>query len=381
MMHPRLYTPGPTSVPPQTLEVLSRPIIHHRTSEFRAAFDEVQAGLKYCYQTKNDVYVITGSGTSAFEAGLLTTIAPGMKVLNINNGKFAERWGQQCRHFGIDVTDRELEYGTHITAERMADELSKDSYHAVILTHSETSTATACDMAAVAKAVREKAPDALLIVDGITSIGALPFRMDEWDIDVAVTGSQKALMLPPGLGFVSLSDRAWAAVEENKGQTPFYLDLRRYRKSAADNDTPFTPANTLIHALAVSLKMIHDEGIDNVWKRTAAHANVVREGMKGMGLSVFSKQPSDSVTAINYPQGVDDGFRSLLKKRHGMNVAAGQAQMQGKLFRVNHMGYTDVYEALAVVAATEHVLKSLGQPIDLGAGVAAAQKAMGKFFE
>ena len=379
-MKHRLYTPGPTSVPPETLEVLARPIIHHRTPEFRAAFEQVVEGLKYVYQTANDVYIITGSGTAAFEAGLVTTVAPGKTVLNINNGKFGERWGKQCRKFGIDVTDRELEYGTHVTPESMADELDQAQYDAVIVTHSETSTATACDMEAVAKVVREKAPDALLIVDGITAIGALPFRMDAWGIDVAVTGSQKALMLPPGLGFVSLSERAWKAAEENKGQSPFYLDLRAYRKSAADNDTPFTPANTLVHALAVSLAMIQDEGIEQVWKRTRAHASAVREGMTALGLSLFSQMPADSVTAVNYPEGVDDAFRKVMQTDHGMNVAAGQADMKGKLFRVNHMGYTDAYDALAVVAATEHALAKLGQDVDVGAGVAAAQKALRSLF-
>ena len=377
-MKHRLYTPGPTEVPPQTLEVLARPVIHHRTPEFRAAFEEVQRGLQYCFRTKQEVYVITGSGTSAFEAGLTTCVAPGKTALNINSGKFGERWGKQCRKFGIDVTDRELEYGTHVTPEMMADELSKASYDAVIVTHSETSTATACDMKGVARAVRDKAPDALLIVDGITSIGALPFEMDDWDIDVAVCGSQKAMMLPPGLGFVSLSERAWKAAEGNAGQNPFYLDLRAYRKSVQDNDTPFTPANTLIHALAESLKMIQDEGIEHVWKRTRAHAAATRDGMTAVGLSLFSTMPADSVTAVNYPAGVGDEFRKHMNATHGMNVAAGQADMKGKLFRVNHMGYTDAYDALAVVAATEHVLAKLGQPVEVGAGVAAAQKALAR---
>ena len=375
-MKHRLYTPGPTSVPPETLLELARPIIHHRTPEFKAAFAEVQEGLKLVFQTKNDVYVITGSGTSAFEAGLLTCVAPGKKVLNINNGKFGERWGQQCKKFGIDVNDLQLEYGTHITPESMAAELDKAQYDAVIVTHSETSTATACDMGAVAKVIREKQPNALIIVDGITAIGALPFYMDDWDIDVAVTGSQKALMLPPGLGFVSLSERAWKVADENKGQTPFYLDLRKYKKSAADSDTPFTPANTLIHALAVSLGMIKSEGMEGVWKRTRAHAEAVREGMKAMGLTIFSQLPADSVTAINYPDGVDDKFRSVMKKNFGMNVAAGQAHMKGKLFRVNHMGYTDVFDAIAVVSATEMALSELGVKVEPGVGVAAAQKAL-----
>jgi aspartate aminotransferase-like enzyme len=377
-MKHRLYTPGPTSVPPETLLELAKPIVHHRTPEFRAAFADVQEGLKTVFRTKQDVMIITGSGTAAFEAALVSCVDQGKKVLNINCGKFGERWGQQCKKFGIDVTDRELEYGTHVTPEMMSDELSKQTYDAVIVTHSETSTATACDMQAVAKVVREKAPDALLIVDGITSIGAMPFEMDAWDIDIAICGSQKALMLPPGLGFAALSQRAWKAAEAKTGHAPFYLDLLKYRKSAADSDTPFTPANTLIHALAVSLKMITDEGMENVWTRTKAHAEAVRAGMQAIGLTLFSQMPADSVTAINYPEGIDDAFRSYMKKHHGMNVAAGQASMKGNLFRVNHMGYTDVYDALAVVAATELTMPKLAFDVEPGKGVAAAQQALAK---
>ena len=380
MMHYRLFTPGPTSVPPQTLEVLAEPVTHHRTAEFRETFDAVQKGLRYCFQTDREVYVITGSGTSAFEAGLATVVAPGKKVLNISSGKFGERWGQMCKTFGIDVTDKALEYGTHVTPDMMGDLLSAETYDAVIITHSETSTATVCDLENVAKVVHDKAPDALLIVDGITSIGAMPFYMDQWGIDVAITGSQKALMLPPGLGFVALSDKAWKAADENKGQKPFYLDLRKYKKSAKDNDTPFTPANTLIKALGVSLKMMQDETIEHVWKRTRAHAQATRQGMQALGLTLFSEMPADSVTAINFPAGVDDSFRKVLQKDHNIHVAAGQADMKGKLFRVNHMGYTDVYDALACVAATEHALRKLGVDVELGVGVSAAQRALAGLF-
>ena len=380
MMHYRLFTPGPTSVPPSVLEVLSEPVTHHRTGEFRALFDDVQKGLRNCFQTDNEVYVVTGSGTSAFEAGLATVVAPSCKTLNISSGKFGERWGQMCKTFGIDVTDKQLEYGTHVTPEMMSDLLSAESYGAVIITHSETSTATVCDLENVAKIVRDKAPDALLIVDGITSIGAMPFYMDKWGVDVAITGSQKALMLPPGLGFVSLSERAWAAAEQNKGQKPFYLDLRKYRKSAKDNDTPFTPANTLVKALGVALKIIEIETLEGVWKRTRAHAEATRAGMTALGLELFSQMPADSVTAIRYPEGVDDSFRKIMQKDHNVHVAGGQGDMSGTLFRINHMGYTDVYDALACVAATEHALRKMGRDVELGKGVAAAQGALAGMF-
>ena len=376
----RLYTPGPTSVPEATLLELAKPVHHHRTAEFRATFSEVQANLQYIYQTKNTVYTITGSGTAAFEAALVSALAPGSKALCVVNGKFAERWSSMCSTFGIEKKDIKLEYGQHVTAEQIANELKAARYDAVILVHSETSTATVCDLESIAKAVRASG-DTLLMVDGITSIGALPFKMDDWGVDVAVTGSQKALMLPPGLGFVACSARAWAAVEKNKTQKDFYFDLKKYAKSIGDGDTPFTPANTLIEALRVSLKMIKDETIEGVWKRTHHIAEATRQGMLALGLELFSQTPADSVSAIKYPAGVaDKDFRGGLKNKHNIHVAGGQGSMEGSIFRVNHMGYTDAYDALAVVGATEHVLKSLGKPVQIGAGVAAAQQVLSKLF-
>ena len=210
----RLFTPGPTSVPPETLAALAKPVHHHRTAEFRAMFDKVNENLKYVYQTERPVYTITGSGTSAFEAGFVSTVKPGAKVLNVTNGKFAERWASYAKTFGCDLTEVKLDYGTHVTPEQMGEHLDKGQFDAVVLVHSETSTGTVCDLKNVAKVVREKG-DALLIVDGITSIGAMPFYMDQWGVDVAITGSQKSLMLPPGLGFVSLSERAERAMDAN----------------------------------------------------------------------------------------------------------------------------------------------------------------------
>ena len=381
LMKYRLYTPGPTSVPEATLLELAKPVHHHRTGEFRKMFAEVQEMLQYVYQTRQTVYTITGSGTAAFEAGLVSTLAPGQTALCVVNGKFAERWSAECTTWGIEHKDLKLEYGRHASAEMIQSELKSAKYDAVILVHSETSTATVCDLQSIAKVVRGSG-DTLLIVDGITSIGALPFKMDEWGVDVAVTGSQKSLMLPPGLGFVALSDRALASMERNKAQRSFYFDLRKYKKSIADGDTPFTPANTLVEALRVSLGMIRDEGIENVWKRTRTLAESARQGMKALGLELFSHSPADSVTAIRYPAGVNDkDFRGQLKSKHNIHVAGGQGTMESQIFRINHMGYTDAYDALAVVAATEHVLKSLGQPVDFGKGVAATQKVLAQLFE
>jgi aspartate aminotransferase-like enzyme len=381
LMKYRLFTPGPTSVPEATLIELAKPVHHHRTGEFRAMFNEVNDLLKYVYQTKSTVYTVTGSGTAAAEAGIVNTLSTGKRALCVTNGKFAERWSQVCQTYGIEKKDLKLEYGEAPTAEQVANELKAAKYDAVILVHSETSTATVCDLEGIGKALKQTSPDTLLIVDGITSIGALPFRMDDWGVDVAITGSQKALMLPPGLGFVALSDRAWAAAEANKATKDFYLDLKKYRKSITDGDTPFTPANTLIEALRVSLRMIKDETIETVWKRTRVTAEAFRRGMKALGFELFSKRPADSVSAVRYPAGVSDkDFRGQLKTRHNIHVAGGQGTMEGQIFRVNHMGYSDAYDALAVVAATEHALKALGKPVEFGKGVGAAQQVLAELF-
>jgi aspartate aminotransferase-like enzyme len=380
LMKYRLYTPGPTSVPEATLLELAKPVHHHRTAEFRAMFAELQAILQYTFQTTQTVYTITGSGTAAAETGIINTLPPGSRALCVVNGKFAERWAKVCGTYGIEHKDLKLEYGDHATPAMIDAELKAARYDAVILVHSETSTATVCDLEGIGKVVRASG-DTLLIVDGITSIGALPFKMDQWGVDVAITGSQKALMLPPGLGYVAFSPRAWAAVEKNKATKDFYLDIKAYAKSIADGDTPYTPANTLIEAQCVSLKMIKSETIEGVWKRTAVLAEAFRAAMKSLGMELFSKYPADSVTAVKYPAGVSDkDFRGTLKKAHNIHIAGGQGTMEGKIFRVNHMGYTDVYDCLAAVAGIEHTLRALKQPVNLGAGVAAAQKVLANLF-
>ncbi len=380
LMKYRLFTPGPTSVPEATLLELAKPVHHHRTGEFRAMFNEVQSLLKYIFQTQSTAYTITGSGTAAAEAGIINTLAPGARALCVSNGKFAERWSQVCATYGIERKDLKLEYGDHATPELIAAELKAAKYDAVILVHSETSTGTVCNLEGIGRAVRASG-DTLLIVDSITGIGALPFKMDEWGVDVAITGSQKALMLPPGLGYLALSERAWAAVEKNKARQDFYLDLKKYKKSMGDGDTPFTPANTLIEAQLVSLKMIQSETLETVWKRTHTVAEAFRQGMTSLGFELFSKYPADSVTAVKYPAGIaDKDFRGHLKSKHNIHVAGGQGTMEGKIFRVNHMGYTDAYDCLAVVAAVEHAMHALGRDVPFGAGVAAAQKALAALF-
>ncbi|MGC4032823.1 MAG: aminotransferase class V-fold PLP-dependent enzyme [Tepidisphaeraceae bacterium] len=278
----------------------------------------------------------------------------------------------------MDVKEIKLPYGQHTTADQIDAELKAGGFAAVTLVHSETSTATTCDLQAIAQVTKKH--NVLLIVDGITSIGALPFDMDGWGVDVAITGSQKSLMLPPGLGYVALSKKAQEIAKSAK--TPnFYFDLKKYEKSISDSDTPFTPANTLIEAQLVSLKMIKDETIEGVWKRTSAGAKAFRDGVKALGFELFSESPADSVTAVKHKAGITHKeFSNHLKNKHNIHIAGGQGSMEGQIFRVNHMGYSDVYDALVVVAAIEHTLKALGQPVEFGKGVAAAQAALSGAF-
>jgi len=373
MQKPRLFTPGPTDVPPEVLNEMAKPIFHHRTPRFREMFGEVNNGLKKLLCTSNDVLTIAGSGTAGMEAAIACAVPRGKKALVANGGKFGERWVKVAKVYGLDVDEVTLEWGTALQPATVKEKLATGQYGAVITVHSETSTATACDLQAIAAEVGKT--DAILIADCITSAGALPLKLDEWGVDIAATGSQKALMLPPGLACVAVSDKAWKCVESVKPPT-FYLNLQAYRKPLADNDTPYTPAVTLIRGLKVALDMIHAIGIETIWTRTALLAKATRVAAEAIGLKVFSRQPSDSVTGVLYPEGVDDAFRKTLQKKYGCSVAGGQNELKGKCFRISHMGYTDPLETLGLLAAVEFTLADLGVKVKLGQGVAAAQAVL-----
>ncbi|MEM6314186.1 MAG: alanine--glyoxylate aminotransferase family protein, partial [Planctomycetota bacterium] len=356
----------------------AEPQLHHRTPTFRKTLESVTGKLQTIFRTKAPVYTVTGSGSSAFEAGLLAVLRPGANVLNVANGKFSERWSKMAKQYGGHVTDITKTYGDHVTPDDLATPLAATKFDLFIVTHSETSTGAVCDLPAVLAKLREHQPDCLIMVDGITSIGALPFDMDALGVDIAITGSQKAMMLPPGLGFVALSERAWVACDANDRADNFYLDLKAYRASYENWDTPYTPNNQLIHAADVSLGMIVDEGLETVWQRTEAHAEAVRAGVAALGLELFAQMPGNSVSSILYPAGVDNPdktFRLAIRKRFNIHLAGGQGDMKPKLFRINHMGYTDIFEAVSVVSALEFGLADVGKDIAFGTGVAAAQKA------
>ncbi len=372
----RLFTPGPTSVPEEVLLEMARPVFHHRTQDYKTLFAAVNKLLQQVLQTANPVVTISGSGTAGYECAMINMIPQGGKVLCLSNGKFAERWGTIAKRNKCQITELKAEYGHAVPPEQVADALSKGSFDAVTLCHSETSTCTVNDLQTIAGHVRKT--DAILIADGITSVGAIPVKPDEWGVDILVTGSQKALMLPPGLAFLSVSEKARKKME-SVTQPNLYLSLPHYLKSLAENDVPWTPAVTLVRGLHKSLEMITQEGLENVWKRTAAFARATRSAAIAMGLKVFSSNPSDSVTGIHYPPGFDDkAFRGALRKQFNIHTAAGQGTMEGKIFRLSHMGYVDAFDTLGVISAIEVVLKQQGHAFTYGAGVGVAHQELSK---
>ncbi|MCX5662053.1 MAG: alanine--glyoxylate aminotransferase family protein [Planctomycetota bacterium] len=383
----RVMTPGPTSVPEAVLLEMAQPIIHHRTKQFQAIFKELSERLQRVFRTTGPVLSLAGSGTTSFEACQICLARPGSKVIAVAGGKFGERWQDiydaYAKTLDLTVIKLNVPWGQAVTAEQIRQAIEQNpGVSAVALCHSETSTATACDVESIAAVTKET--DALLLVDGITSVGAMPVEMDAWGIDCLVTGSQKALMLPPGLGFVGLGPRAIQRLTDVKPQGVYNLDLRRWLKSWQKNDVPFTPPVSLIRGQRVALEMIEAEGLENVCARAARLAAATRTAFTAMGLKLCSSSPSDSVTGAFYPEttpAIDDKkFRAGTRDNFGIHLAGGQsgrgAEWEGKTFRVSHMGYVDAGDTLAAIAAIEAELRRLGHKVEPGTGIAAAAKAL-----
>lgn len=370
----RLFTPGPCAVPEEVLLEMARPFHHHRTDWFKDLMKHAVTRLQQVLCTRNDVIIVTGSGTAAAEAAIVGCCGGGSKLLTIEAGKFGQRWGEIAQQYGISVTRHAVEWGQTIDPNWIADALKRDpAITAVTVVHSETSTATKCDLAAIGRIV--SGAGKLLIADCITSAGCMPLKPDEWGVDVVITGSQKALMVPPGLGVLSLSAKAWQAIEANKSQHAYYLNLNKARKSAAEFDTPFTPAHLLVRGLVKALDILLSEGMENVWKRVAAMAAASRAAGEAIGMKTFSASPSDSVTALCPPAGITvKDIRNDLEARYGIESAGGQDSLKGKILRIGHMGDVDSMDTLLAVGALEQVLYKRGHKFDLGAGVTAAQK-------
>ena len=374
MFKKRLFTPGPTPVPEDIMTRMAEPIIHHRSPEFNEIFTRVNENLRYLFQTGQPVLTLTCSGTGGVEATFVSLFSPGDVVVAVNGGKFGERWVEMPRVFGLKPVELKVEWGKAPSAEQMRSVLAANrGARAVYLTHSETSTGTATDVKLLAGVIRDNS-DALVCVDGITAIGAHEFRFDEWGIDVCVTGSQKGLMIPPGLAFVALSARAIAMMKDST-LPKYYFDLRKALAAFEKNDTPWTPAASLIIGVDAALQRIRREGIENIWRRHERMACGIREGIRALGLRLFSDQPSFAVTPVWVPAGIDwKSFNKILKQKYGVTVAGGQGEYTGKIFRISHLGYYDELDMVTVLAAVERSLAECGHRCEPGAGVQAAQR-------
>jgi aspartate aminotransferase-like enzyme len=374
----RLLTPGPSPVPEETLLELAKPVPYHRTPEMRQLLTEVTQDLQYVFQTKNPVLTLTSSGTGGMEAAVVNCVPPGSKAICLTAGRFGERWRNLCKVFGAEPISVTAPQGQAVTPEQLAQALAQHpDAVAVCSTLSETSTGVAHDIAAFGRLVA-KTP-AVLLVDAISSLGVMECRTDEWHVDVCVTGSQKALMLPPGLAFVSVGPKAWDAIDRNPSRRTFYFDLKKAKKDLESGETPWTPAHTLLMGLRLSLKRIRADGIENVWKRQARTAAAARAGFRAMGLEIFAQRPADGLTVALMPDGIDgSALLAKVEKQYGVKMAGGQDNLKGKIIRLGHMGYIDQFDVLAALAAVELVLNEMGYPVEPGKGIAAAQQVWAK---
>ncbi len=372
-MKPRLFTPGPTPVPEEIMLRMAEPLIHHRTEEFQQILRDASEGLQYLFCTTQPVMTLAASGTGAMEAAIVNTLSAGDEIITVNCGKFGERWGKIAAAYGLQYHEIEIEWGTAVTTEQILEQLEHyPATKAICLTHSETSTGVFTDIKAIAETLR-KSYDGLIIVDGITSVGALEMRFDEWDIDIVATGSQKGLMIPPGLAFIALSERAWNAAQTST-LSSFYFDLKKARKSLEKNSTPYTPAITLVKGLADSLRIIRKEGIENVWKRHARLAHALRKGVQALGLELFAASPSNALTSVMLPEGKGQEVVRLMKEDYNITIAGGQEALKGKICRISHLGYYDEGDMLTVLHALDGVLTKIGFEHTQGSGVLAAER-------
>ncbi|MCF8721362.1 pyridoxal-phosphate-dependent aminotransferase family protein [Nitrospina gracilis] len=372
-----LLAPGPTPVPEKVNLEMAAPMIHHRTPQFSKIFGEAAEDAKYLFQTKQDVMILASTGTGGMEACITNLFSPGDKVLVINGGKFGERWGKISETYGLEPIWINVEWGQAVNVADVKAALEKNpDIRGVLVQASETSTTVSHPIEEISKLTRQR-EDLLLVVDGITAVGVYPLPMDEWGIDAVITGSQKALQLPPGLALVALSEKAWKRAETAKCPH-FYFDLRKERKNLADKTTAYTPAVSLVIGLREVLKNIKEEGLENVHKRHNRLARATRAAVNALGMKpVAPDSPADSATGMFVPEGVDGGkLVKSLRDEFGVTMAGGQDQWKGKVVRIAHLGYVDTFDTVVAIAALEMALKKFGANIQMGKGVAAAQEIL-----
>ncbi len=372
-----LLAPGPTQVSPEVLLAMAQPILHHRAPEFVTLLDRVKKDLQWIYQTANDVLILVSSGTGGMDGSVSNFFSPGDKVLTVNGGKFGERWTKICTAYGLIPQEIKVEWGHAVDPEQIKSALQNDStLKGVFTTASETSTGVAHPIREIGEIVKGY-PNCLMIVDAVSALGVFDIQTDAWGIDIMVSGSQKALALPPGLAFVSVSNKAWAQGDKAKN-AKFYFNFKKERDALSKNQTAFTSAVSLVVGLDQSLKMMKEEGLQNIFARCGKLAHAMREAMKGIGLNLYPKKcPSDSVTAIEAPEGYDgQQIYKDLRVKYGITAAGGQDQLKGKVFRIANMGYIDTFDIIIAVSAIEMVLKGMGHPLKLGTGVGIAQEIL-----
>ena len=369
-----LMSPGPSKVPENVLLEMAQPIFHHRTPQYQAIFSDVSQKLKMLFRTENDVFVLTASGTGGLETAVTSFLSAGDNVICVNGGKFGERWGLICKAYGVNADVIDVEWGKAVEPGIIEAKLAADnSIKAVYTTLSETSTATIHDIQAIADVVKKT--DAILVVDAISGLGADKLETDAWGVDIVVAGSQKALMLPPGLAFMSVSAKAMKLTETSNIPS-FYFDIKRYKKSLDKNDVPWTPAIPLVVGLQKVLDMIEAEGVENVWARHEKLADATRAAMKALGLDLLSEAPSNAVTAVKLPETVNGGkFVKTMRDEYGVTFAGGQDHYKGKIFRIAHMGYCNQYDMITGIAAVEEGLHVCGHSFEKGAAVKAFQES------
>ena len=374
---PNLRIPGPTALPPSVREAGSRQMINHRGPEFAAMLARILDGIKPYFGTTSDVAMITTAGTGGLEAAVVNVLSPGDRVLGVSIGSFGDRFAKIARTYGADVTKIEVEWGQAADPATLRAELERDpGYKAVLLTHNETSTGVMNPIRELAAVVREVAPDALILVDSVSALGAVPFEMDAWGVDIVVTGSQKAWMSAPGLAMIAASERAWAAME-TATMPRVYLDLRAHRESHAAGQTPFTPAIAVVYQVDEGLRLMTAEGADAIFARHEACAAASRAGLEALGFELFAdpRHASKTVTAAVVPDDLDwKSFNGELKRR-GLVLAGGQGKLTGKIFRLGHLGSVTIEEIIGAMSTLEIASIAAGRSVRPGAAVAAAQVA------
>lgn len=372
-----LLAPGPTPVPPEALLAMAMPIIHHRSPDFLPVLDSAKKGLQWLYQTKNDVLIICSTGTGGMVGSVNNFFSPGDKALVINAGNFGERWTKICKAYNLSIEEMKIDWGYAVKPEDVEKALKKDpSIKGVFVQASETSTGVYHDIKALASIVK-KYENTIFVVDAISALVAHDLRMDEWGIDVMIGGSQKGVMLPPGLAFVGVSEKAWKFADKSTSPK-FYFNFKKERESLSKNQTSFTSPVTLIIGLNECIKILQKEGLENAFARHAKLAHATREAVKAIGLEMFTKEsPSNSVTAINAPKGLDgQEIYKNLRVKYGITAAGGQGQAKGKIFRIAHLGYADTFDVITAIAGVEMTLKGMGHPVKLGTGVAVAEELL-----